>query len=431
MHPCNTMANLDYSEDNIILFTKKDFDDEFLWGLSETAIPINAPFKNDLNDLSVCDEVTFKANQFCNTNNQGLHFNYKEEIHNTKQLGISNFRFSFSWNLIIPNGIGTINQEAIDFYHDIIDTCLLNGIEPFVTLCHWNLPEALEKKGGWANREIIYWFEEYVKVCINAFKGKVKYWIVLNEPSVFTGAGYYLGIHKFKKRGENNFLPAVHHALLCQAIGFKLIKKEIPNSQVGTTFSSTYIVPKTTSFKDVTAANRVDALLNRIFIEPSLGLGYPIDTLPFLKNIKRYIAQGDNELILAQFDFVGIQNYTREVVAHNMYIPFINAEIISPQKINSKNASMYFGPHPKTIYLMIKKYSLYEGVKKIIITENEAFNKNQAQLKKFHDERLDYNKSNLEQVLLAKKIGGKIGGYFIQNSSVNSEWAEFYKSALI
>lgn len=425
------MLNSEYSKNNIILFDKKDFDDEFLWGSSETSVPINAPFMDDLNGSSVCDVVSIKTNQFYANVNNGFHYNYKEEIHNTKKLGISNFRFSFSWNLIIPNGIGTINQEAIDFYHDIIDTCLENGIEPFITLCHWNLPEELEKKGGWANREIICWFEEYVKVCTNAFKGKVKYWIVLNEPSVITGAGYYLGIHKLKKRGENNFLPAVHHALLCQAIGFKVIKKEIPNSQVGTTFSSTYIVPKTTSFKDVSAANRVDALLNRTFIEPSLGLGYPIETLPFLKNIKRYILQGDNELILAQFDFVGIQNYTREVVAHNMYIPFINAEIIPPQKISSKITNIYFEQHPKTIYLMIKKYSLYEGVKKIIITENEVINKNDSQLKNFNDDRLNYNKSNLEQVLLAKKIGGKIGGYFIQNSSLNLEWAEFYKNALI
>jgi len=207
----------------------------------------------------------------------------------------------------------------------------------------------------------------------------------------------------------------LHHALLCQAIGFKKIKKEIPISQVGTALLSTYIVPKTTSFKDVTAANRVDALLNRTFIEPSLGLGYPIETLPFLKGIKRYILEGDDKLILAPFDFVGLQNYTREVVAHNMYVPFINAEIIPSQKINTRNSNINFDTHPKTIYLMIKKYSLYEGVIKIIITENEVLNKPKVSLNENNDDDFNFYKSNLEQVLLAKKIGGKIGGYFIQS----------------
>jgi beta-glucosidase len=409
---------------NVDLFQIKnhDFDNEFIWGLSETTFQIEEPSKDYLNNVRVCDGFSLKNNE-----SGSFHLNYKEEINRIKQLGISNFRFSLSWSRIIPNGIGAIDQEGIDFYTDVIDTCIINGIEPFVTLCHWNLPIELEKKGGWVNREIINWFEEYVAVCINAFRDKVKYWIVLNEPSVITRAEYYLGIQKVKKRGENNFLPTLHHALLCQAIGFKKIKKEISNSQVGTTFLSTYIVPKTTSYKDVTAANRVDALLNRTFIEPSLGLGYPIETLPFLKGIKRYILKGDDKLILAQFDFVGIQNYSREVVAHNMYVPFINAEIIPSQKINSKNSNINFETHPKTIYLMIKKYSLYEGVKKIIITENEVLNKPKVNLKERKDDDFNFYKSNLEQVLLAKKIGGKIGGYFIQTSSTNSEWLDYIK----
>ena len=409
------MVNSGYSIDNIILFAKKDFDDEFLWGLSENVMPLNNTFPTDLNESSNSDGNSLNSNHINNNDKSGFHYNYKEEINRLKKLGISNFRFSLSWSHIIPNGTGAINQSAIDYYTDIIDTCIFNGIEPFVTLCHWNLPEELEKKGGWANREITKWFEEYVSVCIEAFKNKVKYWIVLNEPSVITKAEYYLAIQKAKKRGENNFLPALHHALLCQAIGFKKIKKKIHNSQVGTALLSTYVVPKTTSFKDVTAANRVDALLNRTFIEPSLGLGYPIETLPFLKGIKRYILEGDDKLILAPFDFVGLQNYSREVVAHNMYVPFINAEIIPSQKINTRNSNINFDTHPKTIYLMIKKYSLYEGVIKIIITENEVLNNPKINLKENNDDDFNFYKSNLEQVLLAKKIGGKIGGYFIQS----------------
>ena len=410
---------IDSNDVNVDLYQiiNNDFDNKFIWGLSETISDIKEPFNDDLKSNANYDVVSIK-----NTEGSAFHLNYKEEISRTKQLGISNFQFSLSWSRIIPNGIGTINQEAIDFYSDIIDTCIINGIEPFVTLCNWNLPADIEKKGGWANREIINWFQEYITACIAAFKNKVKYWIVLNEPSVITRVEYYLEIQKDRKRGENNFLPALHHSLLCQAIGFKKIKNEIPNSQVGTTFLSTYIVPKTTSYKDITAANRVDALLNRTFIEPSLGFGYPIEILPFLKGINRYFVEGDDKLILAKFDFVGIQNYSREIVAHNMYVPFINAEIIPPQKINSKNTSLNFETDPKTIYLMIKKYSLYEGVKKIIIIENDDLIKPKVELKNYNDlDSFDLKKSNLEQILLSKKIGGKIGGYFIRSYNVDSK----------
>jgi beta-glucosidase len=399
-------VNVDLSQ-----IINNDFDNKFIWGLSETISDIKEPFNDDLNNNANYDVFSIK-----NTEGSAFLLNYKEEINRIKQLGISNFRFSLSWSRIIPNGIGTINQEAIDFYSDIIDTCIINGIEPFVTLCNWNLPEEIEKKGGWANREIINWFQEYISACIKAFRNKVKYWIVLNEPSVITRVEYYLEIQKDRKRGENNFLPALHHSLLCQAIGFEKIKNEIPNSQVGTTFLSTYIVPKTTSFKDVRAANRVDALLNRTFIEPSLGFGYPIETLPFLKGIKRYFVDGDDKLIIAKFDFVGIQNYSQEIVAHNMYVPFINAQIFPSQKINSKNTSVNLEIDSKTIYLMIKKYSLYEGVKKIIIIENEALIKPKVELKNYNDlDCFDLKKSNLEQILLAKKIGGKIAGYFTRS----------------
>ena len=424
------MANTYYIKDTFSLFAKRDFEDGFLWGLSDITIQNNA-FSKSSSD-SIVKELDFQNENDCSSySSEGYYFNYIEEIKNVKKLGISNFRFSLSWNHIITKENGTINIDAISFYNEVLDACLINGIEPFVTLCDWCLPEELEKNGGWSNREIIHWFEQYVTICVAEFKTKVKYWIVLTEPSVFTGANYYLTVNKFKKRNDNNFLPTLHHALLCQAIGFNIIKRSAPNSQVGTTFSTTHIISKTTSFKDATAASRVDALLNRTFIEPSLGLGYPIDTLPFLKNIKKYIAQGDNELIIAQFDFIGIQNYNRQIVAHNMYVPFINAEIISPQKINPKNSNFDFEDYSKTIYIMIKKYSSYEGVKKIIVIENEGILKNVNQHNDSNSSSTNFYKSNLEQLLLAKKIGGKIAGYFIQSSSINSEFAEFYENALI
>jgi beta-glucosidase len=412
--------------------TKKDFGDDFLWGVASSALQTEGAYNLDGKGQSVWDVFVQDRKKILSNDTHfeasNFYYNYKTDIALIKQMGIPNFRFSLSWSRILPNGIGEINQSGIDFYHNVIDCCLEHEIEPFVTLYHWDLPQELEKKGGWTNREILLWFEEYVRVCANAFKDKVKHWMVLNEPMVFTGGGYFLGIHAPGKRGFNHFIPAVHHAVLCQAIGFNAVKSIDPNAQVGTTYSCSYITPHSTSLKDIEAANRVDALLNRLFIEPSLGLGYPITSLPFLKKILKYKLPGDDELMMVSFDFIGIQNYTREVIKHSIFTPYLNAKIIPADKRKVYYTAMDWEVYPEAIYEMIHKYDSYSGVKKIIITENGA---------SFPDELIDgivddaqrshFIKSYLEQVLRAKRISSKIAGYFVWSLTDNFEWAEGYK----
>lgn len=410
----------------------RDFGDDFLWGISSSALQTEGGHDKDGKGVSIWDHFTAKKNTIYDNNTPSIatnfYENYKEDIALLKQLGIPNFRFSLSWSRILPNGTGAVNQAGLDFYHNVLDACIENGIEPFVTLYHWDLPLELEKKGGWTNRDILQWFEEYVTICITSFKDKVKYWIVLNEPSVFTGAGYFLGIHAPGKKGMGNFLPAIHHALLCQSIGFIKIKEIHPLAEVGTTFSFTYITPKSYSEKDLRAAERVDTLLNKVFIEPSLGLGYPIQSLPFLKNISKYIIEGDDELLKVAFDFIGLQNYTREVVAYNSYIPYINAKIIPAQQRNVEVTEMNWEVYPQAIYQMIKKISEYEGVKKIIITENGASFFDEIKNNKINDvDRIRFIESYLQQVLRAKQNGAKVAGYFVWSLTDNFEWAEGYK----
>ncbi len=145
--------------------------------------------------------------------------NYKADIDLIKQLNIPNFRFSISWTRILPNGTGAVNQPGIDYYNKVIDYCIAQGIEPWVTIYHWDLPQALEVKGGWTNRDIIEWFTEFTAVCAKYFGDRVKYWMVMNEPSVFSGAGYFFGIHAPGRTGFKNFLPAIHHIVLSMVAG--------------------------------------------------------------------------------------------------------------------------------------------------------------------------------------------------------------------
>lgn len=413
-------------------FKRRDFGTDFNWGVSASALQTEGGSNIDGKGFSIWDTFAAQKKRILNNDSPSVacdfYHNYKNDIAIIKQLGIPNFRFSISWSRILPEGIGKVNQQGLDYYHKIIDTCIESGIEPWITIYHWDLPQALENKGGWTNREILNWFTEFVQVCVTAFKHKVKNWMVLNEPMVFTGAGYFLGVHAPGRKGLSDFLSSMHHAVLCQAKGFNTIKMIDAAAKVGTTFSCSFITPNSNSVKDKHAAIKIDALLNRAFIEPALGLGYPIETLPFLKKIKRYMQPGDDELMKADFDFIGIQNYTREVVANSFIIPYLNAKLIPADKRKVYHTLMDWEVYPEAIYEMIKKFSAYKGIKNIIVTENGA---------SFPDEVIDgivndkdrkqFIQQYIEQVLKAKEEGNKVSGYFVWSLTDNFEWAEGYR----
>jgi beta-glucosidase len=360
-----------------------------------------------------------KNHHYSTSSNDGSFYNtellkYKQDIELIKQSGILNFRFSLSWSRIIPDGIGKIDSEAIAFYNDILNICIENGVEPFVSLYDSFLPTELKKNGGWSNRESLNWFENYVAICVNSFKDKVNFWIIFNEPSVFTGASGFFEIYPPGKNKINLFLSVLHHTLLCQSIGFKKIKQITSNAQVGTFFSCNYSIPMTYSEKDLKAADRIDALLNRIFIEPSLGLGYPIKTLPFLKSVSKYHIEGDDDLIKVDFDFIGLQNCNREIVSYNSFIPYLNAKILEYDKLRIKKNHLELKIDDELLYLIIKKYSNYEGVKKIFIDENLASLYDQNNINSSVAIKSTYTiQTFLKQLLIANQSGGKVNGYFV------------------
>jgi beta-glucosidase len=393
------------------------FGEDFIWGVSDLAPHKKIIYRKDTEQYLMTDELI--ENEINRKNELSIgtanfYVNYKDDIALIKQLGIPNYKFSITWSRIFPEGIGATNQAGIDYYNAVIDTCIANGIEPFITLFHCDLPLPLEGNGGWSNRDIIYWFTEYVTTCVHAFKDRVKNWIIFNEPSTFTGVNYFLGLHPFEKKGLHNFLPTLHHALLCQSIGYKVIKKIDDQAFVGTSISCVYITPKAYSEKDIKASGRVDALINRLFIEPSLGMGYPIEELVFLKGITKYIKKGDDELLKAEFDFIGLQNYTREVIEYNSYAPYLNAKIVSAKKRNVERTNMDWEIYPKAIFNVIKKFTQYEGIKKIIITENGASFADEYVFNKVNDsKRISYLQGYLKEVLNAKQDNSKVTGYFI------------------
>ncbi len=408
-----------------------DFGDDFLWGVSTAAFQIEGAHDKDGKGLSIWDVFTESKSRIKNGQHAQMacdFYNFFErDVDLVSQLSIPNFRFSLSWPRIFPSGMRPVNPKGVAFYDRLIDHLLEKNISPWTTLYHWDLPHELEKKGGWTNRDVVDWFSEYAFFCAKHFGDRVQNWMVMNEPSVFTGAGYFLGIHAPGKRGLPNFLKAMHHATLATASAGKILKSELPHANIGTTFSCTHIEPNSAKAKDIEAAKRVNTLLNRSFIEPILGMGYPTKDLPVLKKIEKYMQAGDVEKMAFDFDFIGLQCYTREIVKSSVFTPYVWAKLVPAIKRNVAFTEMGWEVFPESIYELLQQFAKYPNLPKIIITENGAAFKDEVSDEKVSDEkRIDYIKKHLEQLLRAKKDGVNVNGYFVWTLTDNFEWAEGY-----
>lgn len=411
---------------------KGDFGEDFQWGVATAAYQIEGAYNSEGKGLSIWDVFAntpgkisgnLNGNKACDYYHQ-----FRKDLILMRQLHIPNYRFSISWSRLLPDGTGRKNYRGIDYYNRVIDFCLELEITPWITIYHWDLPQMLEKKGGWTNRDIIAWFSEYVSCCMTHFSDRAKHWMVLNEPMAFTGAGYFLGIHAPGRRGLFPFLAAVHHAALCQAEGGRIVRAEGRDCKVGTTFSYSYIEPLSQiKAKDFEAAHKINALLNRTFLEPLLGLSYPTEDLAILNRMEKFVHQHDETKLAFDMDFIGVQNYTREVVKHSPFTPYIGAAIVNPLKRNAPSTMMDWEIYPESIYQALKKYAAYENMPELMVTENGIALADEVVDGAVQDEfRIIYLKNYLKQVLRAKKEGVNVRGYFIWSFLDNFEWAKGY-----
>ncbi|MCL1034936.1 GH1 family beta-glucosidase [Elizabethkingia anophelis] len=415
-----------------MLLTKEAFGKDFIWGVSTAAYQIEGAHNLDGKGPSVWDTFVQKRNKIFRNHTGDIacdHYNrYIDDLYLMHSMNIRNYRFSISWSRILPEGTGLINQAGIDFYNKLIDLSLELGITPWVTLYHWDLPHSLEIKGGWTNRDVKDWFGDYVAICVKSFGDRVKNWMVLNEPTVFSAAGYFFGVHAPGRKSIEGFLAAAHHAALAQAHGARVIKTLQPESNVGTTFSCSHVEAYTNREKDIKAAKKADLLLNRLFIEPLLGMGYPVNEIKTLRRIEKYIKQNDERDLKFDMDFIGIQNYTREIIRYAMFVPFLHAKIVNAKDRNVEMTAMEWEVYPESIYHILKKFQPYKNIPPLIITESGAAFSDTLQNNVVHDpKRLQYIQNILQQVLRAKQEGVNVNGYFVWTFLDNFEWAEGYR----
>ncbi|MCS6935802.1 MAG: GH1 family beta-glucosidase [Chitinophagales bacterium] len=412
---------------------RSDFGKDFVWGTATSSYQIEGAWNTDGKGESIWDRFTHNKRHKIKTRENGdiscdFYHRYESDIALMRQMNIPAFRFSIAWSRVLPQGTGQINPKGIDFYHRVIDKLLEANIQPWVTCYHWDLPQALEERGGWPNRDCIRWFEEYVDLLSRNYGDKVKHWMVFNEPMAFVPLGYLIGLHAPGKISFGKFYRAVHHVVMCHGAGGRILRSNVKNGSIGTTFSCSHIDAKNQKPYNLRAAKRADAFINRLFIDPVMGLGYPTADLPACRHIEKHIQPGDESLMKFDFDFIGLQNYSRLVVYRLGLIPMIHFANVSAKKLGHDVTEMGWEVYPEGIYHIIKKFSAYRNMPPIIITENGAAFKDEVVNGEVNDtKRLQFIKDYLAQVLRAKREGADVRGYFIWSFLDNFEWAEGYR----
>lgn len=405
------------------------FGKDFHWGVAIAAAQNEGAFLEDGKAMSIWDAFARRQGKIKSGHTPFIaadfYHRYKDDLLITKALGFNSFRFSISWARLFPDVTGKVNKQAVEYYHNIIDECLKLDLTPFITIYHWDLPYALQKEGGWTSTLFQKWFAKYVKICAENFGGKVKNWIILNEPVSFTALGYMLGLHAPGKRGLTNFLPAIHNAALAQAEGGRIVREYVKDAYIGTTFSCSEIIPYTKREEDIKAAKRIDAIMNRLFIEPALGRGYPNDDqFPFLQKLQFYNhGWRYREKMKFDFDFVGLQNYFPVTVKYNSLVPVVHAIQVKAKAKGAPYTDLGWEINSESFYRIIKKFWLLYGIKDILITENGASFKDKSENGIVSDpKRIAYFQTHLKALLKAKKEGVNIKGYFAWTLTDNFEW---------
>src|SRR5271157_4604668 len=284
--PQEALPGLNWSErglgmvgDNATPFAPVQFPKGFLWGAATAAYQIEGAWKEDGKGESIWDRFSHTTGLVKGADTGDVacdsYHRYREDVAIAKNLNLQSYRFSISWPRIQADGIGKPNEKGLDYYKRLADELHQASIRPLATIYHWDLPQALDRKGGWPNRDMVGRFSEYSDIVVRALGDRVNHWCIFNEPWVFTMLGYAWGVHAPSHKNVGEFLRASHVVNLSQGAAFRAIKAINPKLQVGTAFSMTHCEPATNSPEDKAAAERAHGLTNIWFLDPALKGSYP------------------------------------------------------------------------------------------------------------------------------------------------------------
>jgi beta-glucosidase len=410
---------------------RAEFGPDFTWGVAHASYQVEGAWDVDGKGESIWDRFAHNPKKIRDHSNADVacdyYHRYAEDTELARTLGFGAQRFSISWPRVLPDGTGRVNPKGLDFYSRVVDANLERGIEPWVTLYHWDLPQALHERGGWTNRDVVGWFGDYVETVAEALGDRVKNWMVFNEPCSFIQGGYLAGLHAPGHRNLFKMLAATHHVNLSQAAGAAAVRAHVPDAKVGTT----HIITPTRITEDTAwrrkGAAAIDAFANRIFIEPNFGLGYPTDASPLVGQIERWVKPGDDEAIKVDFDFFGVQYYCR-VLVRPVPIPGLwGVPWLSKDHRRFEVSAMGQEIQPDGLHESIARIHAYGKVPEIVVTENGVCVPDVVEGDRVHDyRRVHFYQRHLAEVARAQQDGIPVTGYFCWSLMDNFEWAEGY-----
>ncbi|MEO7522068.1 MAG: family 1 glycosylhydrolase [Gemmatimonas sp.] len=297
----------------------ESFPPQFQFGVATSAYQIEGAVDEDGRGRSIWDTVCDKPGAIERGESAAVacdHYHrVNEDVALLRDMGVSSYRFSISWPRVQPTGSGAPNKKGVAFYDRLVDSLLREGIRPFPTLYHWDLPQALEDAGGWPARDTAARFADYASIMANALGDRVRDWALFNEPFIFTSRGYLLGRYAPGRRNVSDFLRAVHTVSLALGDGFRAVKAARPDARVGSVFALAPCEPALDNDVDREAATYADALFNRLFLDPLYTGSHPTEFLETLTPGALGEQPGDDERMRAPIDFIGINCYYRLVVS--------------------------------------------------------------------------------------------------------------------
>ncbi|OMO71757.1 Glycoside hydrolase, family 1 [Corchorus olitorius] len=467
IHVQITQASLPLSNDSEHLNVKRsDFPNDFVFGSSTSAAQIEGSSKSEGKGPSVWD-IFLQENPDMVVDKSNLdvaidsYRRYKKDVLALRDLGLDAYRFSIPWTRILPNGTldGGINQKGIKHYNNLIDELLKHGIKPFVTLMHFDLPQAIEDKyGGFLNRRVVEDFKNYAELCFKTFGDRVKHWFTINEPLIITKYGYVNGLAPPGRCSDRKSCPfgnaatepyiAGHHLLLAHATAVKVYKEKYQaaqGGQIGWSHVAEYFKPYSNSLFDKAAAKRMIDFEFGWFVEPVIRGDYPQSMRRLVKDRLPIFTSEEKNLIKGSFDFIGLNYYTSRYAKHVPIDPkaapisyfedeHVNATVakdgvdIGPKAPGNSYVYIY----PKGLYKMLKFMEKnYHKNLTIYITENgvtQENNNNTSIRQGLNDQhRIEFIQKHLHQIRKAIKDGMNVKGYFYWSSFDDFEWSEGYR----
>ncbi|HSL63868.1 MAG TPA: GH1 family beta-glucosidase [Gaiellaceae bacterium] len=404
------------------------FPRDFVWGAATSAYQIEGATAEDGRGASIWDTFCAREGNVRGGDSGAVacdfYHRYPKDIELMRELGLGAFRFSIAWPRIVPGGRGRVNAAGLDFYDRLVDDLLAAGIRPFVTLYHWDLPQALEDAGGWPVRATAEAFAAYVETVAARLGDRVQHWATHNEPYCASWLGYVVGVHAPGRTDVRDGAAAAHHVLLSHGLAVEALRREAPGARVGIVLDSWPTFPATDDPADAAAARELDGFRTRLFFDPVLRGHYPADVLDQLADAAPPVRDGDLERISAPLDFVGVNNYSRMVVRADAE----GRPTVEPPPAGAPTTAMGWEIYPDALHGLLTRLHREYGVESLYVTENgAAFDDVRAPDGAIDDQdRIAYLEQHLAAVARAIAEGVPVHGYFVWSLLDNFEWAEGY-----